>query len=148
MEQSAPLVEPSLMVNRTERQFQPQDIVIVSNGMCGSMCSYTTAWYCSCFLRLIIGFTKCLGFRHSPLEDYQDKKLRQVEELRGIINLWFRWCSDYPMPLANTDGNTDLWSMMTECGMTSDAAMPGKLAYVSANLQVEARNGISYLQPQ
>jgi hypothetical protein len=45
MEQSEPLMNAALKVNRTERQFQPQDIVIVSNGMCGSMCSYTTAWY-------------------------------------------------------------------------------------------------------
>lgn len=52
------------------------------------------------------------------------------------------------MPLSASQGNTDLWSMMTECGMTGDPAMPGKLLYNGALLQVEARNGISYLQPQ
>ena len=48
---SKPVMEPLLVntsaemtVYRQTRQFSPENIVIVSNGMCGSMCSYTTAW--------------------------------------------------------------------------------------------------------
>jgi hypothetical protein len=53
MEKSDVNTSASLSVNRTSRQFQPQDIVIVSNGICGSMCSYVTAWY-SQFVTLLM----------------------------------------------------------------------------------------------
>lgn len=55
---------------------------------------------------------------------------------------------DYPMPLSSSGGNTDLWSLMTSCGMQNDPQMPAKLPYRGSVLYVEGRNGISYLQPQ
>ena len=56
--------------------------------------------------------------------------------------------SDYPMPLYSAFGNLNLWELMEQCGMENDPQMPPKLPFEGALLSVEARNGISYLQPQ
>jgi len=52
------------------------------------------------------------------------------------------------MPLTADNGNTDLYTMMQTCGMGSDPNLPAPLLYANSLIQVEARNGISYLQPQ
>ena len=51
------------------------------------------------------------------------------------------------MPLSSV-GNADLYTMMEYCGLASDPRMPPQLPYAYGVLQVEGRNGISYLQPQ
>jgi hypothetical protein len=52
------------------------------------------------------------------------------------------------MPLYSLSGNLNLWDLMQQCGMENDPQMPAQLPYKGAVLSVEARNGISYLQPQ